>query len=171
MTEASEAFRAYDRDLLDALQEGLSGLEVQTDDGTLHLSGRLETLADRFVRYVEASEASLYPAVAPLVAADDEVMSPMRFDVRMIEDYTAEGEELAAEAETSTDEGRRERARRVARMAAAYEALIRAHIAKLEVIYLPYLERLAPEQRAEVLDAMTVQYGPPPERVGDHASA
>jgi hypothetical protein len=105
--------------------------------------------------------------VAPLVRSDREVMAPMRFDVRTILDYTTEGEEVAAEAQTGTDAGRHERARRLARLAAAYDGLIRSHIDKLERIYLPYLERLTPEQRRAVLDGMAVEYGPAPERLGD----
>jgi hemerythrin-like domain-containing protein len=160
--DAEETFHAYHRELLARLHAALEELEndgdVSADAGLARLSG----LADDFVRYVEANGGSLYPAVAPLVLSYREVMAPMLLDIRAIDDLVAESEEIALEELNSSDEGRRSRRRRIERLAAQFDAVIRLHFDKLERIYLPMLAEVPADERRAVLDHMAEEYEPRP---------
>jgi hypothetical protein len=156
--DAEKTFHAYHRELMDRLRAGIRELDEQGSDGTENLVGRLTDLAEDFVRYVEANEAWLYPAVTPLVRSDEQVMAPMKMDVRAIADYASDGEELAMETMTATEEGQRSRLQRIERLAAQFEAVMQLHLDKLERIYLPLLAELSPEQRRAILAGMSVDY-------------
>ena len=161
MIDAEETFHSYHRELLTRMQAAVQTLDDREDEGDAAFSVALSSLAEDFVRYVEANEASLYPAVAPLIRSQEEVMAPMKFDVRAIADYAAEGEVTALEALTANEQGRRSRARRIRLLAPRVQAIIRLHFDKLERIYLPLLAELPAEQRRAILEEMTVAYGPP----------
>jgi hypothetical protein len=161
MIAAEETFRSYHRELIGRLELALESLEDDTEDGGALGSAMLSSLAEDFRRYVEANESSLYPAVAPLVRSEAQVMAPMLLDVRAIGEYANEGERMALEALTASDEGRRARVRRIRLLTAHAEAVIRLHIEKLERIYLPLLEELSEGQREVILAGTAASYGGP----------
>jgi hypothetical protein len=161
MIDAEETFHSYHRELLARMQAALQDLDDREDEDGAAFSVALSSLAEDFVRYVEANEASLYPAVAPLIRSEEEVMAPMKLDGRAIADDAAEGELTALETLTSSEKGRRSRARRIRLLAARSEAIIRLHFDKLERIYLPLLAELPAEQRRAIVEEMAVAYGPP----------
>jgi Hemerythrin HHE cation binding domain len=161
MIDAEETFHSYHRELLARMQAAVQTLDDPDGEDDAAFSVALSSLAEDFVRYVEANEASLYPAVAPLIRSEEEVMAPMKLDVRVIADDAAEGEATALEALTANEQGRRSCARRIRLLAAGVEAIIRLHFFKLERIYLPLLAELPAEQRRAILEEMTVAYGPP----------
>ena len=161
MIDAEETFHSYHRELLARMRAAVQALDDREDEGNAAFSVALSSLAEDFARYVEANEASLYPAVAPLVRSEEEVMAPMKLDVRAIADDAAEGEVTALEALTANEQGRRSSARRIRLLAARTEAIIRLHFDKLERIYLPLLAELPAEQRRAILEEMVVSYGPP----------
>jgi hypothetical protein len=158
VSDAEETFHAYHRELMDRLQAGIRELDQQGSEGTGIAVARLTDLAEDFVRYVEANEGWLYPAVTPLVRSDEQVMAPMKMDVRAIADYASDGEQIAMETMTSTEDGERSRRQRIERLAAQFEAVMRLHFDKLERIYLPLLAELSPEQRRAILAGMSVDY-------------
>jgi hypothetical protein len=161
MIAAEETFRSYHRELLARLELALEGLEDDAEDGGAIGSAVLSSLAEDFRRYVEANESTLYPAVAPLVRSQEQVMAPMLLDVRAIGDYASDGERTALEAVTASDSGRRARAQRIRLLVAHAEAVIRLHVEKLERIYLPLLAELSEEQRGAILAEMAASYGAP----------
>jgi hypothetical protein len=63
MSRAGDAFRRYQHELLDSLRTRLRELTAQRGEQSVTLS----SLGQDFVRYVRATEGSLYPAVAPLL--------------------------------------------------------------------------------------------------------
>jgi hemerythrin-like domain-containing protein len=161
LIDAEETFRSYHRELLARLEQALQSLEDDAGDGGVLGSAVLSSLAEDFRRYVEANENSLYPAVAPMIRSEEQVMAPMILDVRAIGDYATEGERTALEALTASDGGRRARARRIRMLATHAEAVIRLHLEKLERIYLPLLAELSEEQRETVLAETSASYGAP----------
>jgi hypothetical protein len=160
MIDAEETFRSYHRELLTRMQAALQALD-DVDDEDAAFSPALSSLAEDFIKYAEANEASLYPAVAPLIRTQEEVMAPMKLDVRAIADDLDEAELAAIETLSASAEGRRSRSRRIRHLAARVEAVIRLHLDKLERIYLPLLGELSVEQRRAILQEMTADYGPP----------
>jgi hypothetical protein len=163
MIDAEEAFHTYHRELLTRLDAARDELDSSGEDAVVDAIGRLTTLAQDFVRYVEANEGWLYPAVEPLVRADGQVMAPMMFDVRAIEDYAADGEELGLETPSASVDGGHSRDRRLRLLAARFDAVIRLHLEKLERIYLPMLSELRPEERRAIVEGMAAEYEPRPE--------
>jgi hemerythrin-like domain-containing protein len=160
--DAEETFHAYDRELLKRLRDAMEELEDDTEVADEVALARLTKLAEDFVRYVEANEDTLYPAVAPLVRSYGEVMAPMLLDVRAIDDLAREGEQIALDDLTRTEEGRRSRRRRIERLAERFEAIVRLHFDKLEQIYVPMLAELQVEERHAVLEGMAAEYEPHP---------
>lgn len=160
MIDTEETFRSYHRELLTRMQTALEGLD-ETDVDDAAFSGALSSLAGDFVRYAEANQDSLYPAVASLVRSEEEVMAPMTLDVRAIAEYAAEADLAAMETLSTSEDFRRARVRRIRLLAAKLEAIIRLHFDKLERIYLPLLADLPAERRQAVLDDLAVAYGPP----------
>jgi hypothetical protein len=165
MIDAEATFNGNHRGLLARLRAGLDeaeDLEDRGQEGASVMVARLTSLADDFVRYVEANEGWLYPSIAPLVRSQKQVMAPMMLDARAVADYAAVGEQTALETLTATEEGRETRRRAIERLAAQFEAVMRLHFEKLERIYLPLLADLSTEQRQTIVDGMAADYETPP---------
>ena len=160
MAEAEEIIRSYHQAFLTRIDAAVRDVKL---DGEPAFSGALSSLGEDVIRYIQANEVSLYPAVAPLVRSDEEVMAPMIFDIRAIDERINEAEELTLLAPTAPPEAQREVTEKIERLTAQIEALIRVHIEKLERLYLPLLREMTPEQRQTILDRLAAEYGPPPE--------
>lgn len=161
MAEAEEIIHTYHRASLTRIDAAVRELDER--DGEAAFNGALFSLGEDVIRYIQANEVSLYPAVAPLVRSDEEVMAPMIFDIRAIDERINEAEELTLVAPTAPPDAQREIREKIERLAAQLEALIQVHIRKLERLYLPLLREMTPEDRQTILDRLAAEYGPPPE--------
>jgi hypothetical protein len=155
--DAEETFRSYHRELRARLREALDAMDREDERATVSLA-RLSSIAGDFARYVEACEGWLYPAVAPLVRSNDQVMGPMMVDVRVVDGYGEDAEEMAMESLTSTEDGAAARRRQIERLAARFDAVIGLHLDKLEHLYLPLLEDVPAEERETVVAGVARDY-------------
>jgi hypothetical protein len=159
--DTEETFRAYHRELRARLREALDQMDREDERATVSLA-RLTSLAEDFERYVNACEGWLYPAVAPLVRSNEQVMAPMMVDVRAVERYADQGEEIAMESLTATEDGTKARRREIERLAARFDAIIGLHLDKLEHLYLPLLQDVPAGERETILAGVASDYEPPP---------
>ncbi len=163
MVDAEDIIRSYHRAFRTRIEAALGQLDERANDDEPLLGDALSSLAEDVIRYMQANESALFPVVAPLVRSDDEVMAPMIFDIRAIDDTMNEAEGLALLTLGAPPEAQRDGTERIQRLAAQLEAIVRLHLEKLEHLYLPLLQELPPERRQAVLDRLAAEYGPPPE--------
>jgi hypothetical protein len=163
MADAEDIIRSYHRAFRTRIDAALRQLGERANGDDPPLGDALSSLAEDVIRYMEANEAALFPAVAPLVRSDEEVMAPMIFDIRAIDDTMNEAEGLALLTLGAPQDAQRDGTERIQRLVAQLEAIVRLHFEKLEHLYLPLLRELPLERRQAVLDRLAAEYGPPPE--------
>jgi hypothetical protein len=163
MADAEDIILSYHRAIRTRMRAAARELAEHDDQGEQEFSRELSSLGEDVVRYIQANEISLYPAVAPLIRYNEEVMAPMIFDIRAIDQKTNEAEGLALLTLGAPEDARRERMQTIQRLAAQLEGIVGLHLEKLEQLYLPLLREMPPERQQEILDRLATEYGPVPE--------
>ena len=163
MSDPEEIIRSYHRAFRARMAAAGRELADGVDEGRSTFSGTLSSLGEDVVRYIQANEVSLFPAVAPLLVSEEEVMAPMILDIRAIDETMNEAEELSLLMLGAPDDAQRESAKCIERLAAQLDAIIRLHLEKLEHIYLPLLRELPPDHQKVTLDRLAAECGRPPE--------